>query len=111
MEMQEVVVDTLMECLKDGNAGKFHSFAYHKFIHNLALLICLICGILCMMRVMIFMFDHKKAKWDAEVTDFSRVFRLPKVYSLYYSQFAAYEPPVIEGLDLLLMETMVFGFA
>ncbi|KAI3804525.1 hypothetical protein L1987_26135 [Smallanthus sonchifolius] len=49
--------------------------------------------------------------------DFSRVFKVPKVYSLYSSQFAAYadvvllEPPVMEGLDLLLMETMVFGFA
>ncbi|KAI3826869.1 hypothetical protein L1987_00928 [Smallanthus sonchifolius] len=200
--LREVVVDTLMECLKDGNAGKFHSSAYHKFIHTLALLICLICGILCMMRVMIFMvicfvlkvvihtyretctgFDHKKAKWDAKVVssfgyaksskhigneklpiiivtkyqspscdgiyipatddemmkaedlidhkssqhyvldnsqtavcnsnddtfDFLRVFKVPKVYSLYSSQFAAYadvvllEPPVMEGLDLLLM--------
>ncbi|KAI3819833.1 hypothetical protein L1987_13685 [Smallanthus sonchifolius] len=33
--LREVVVDTLMECLKDGNAWKFHSSAYHKFIHTL----------------------------------------------------------------------------
>ncbi|KAI3804985.1 hypothetical protein L1987_26932 [Smallanthus sonchifolius] len=33
--LREVVVDTLMECLMDGNAGKFHSSAYHKFIHTL----------------------------------------------------------------------------
>ncbi|KAI3797368.1 hypothetical protein L1987_32624 [Smallanthus sonchifolius] len=161
-----------MECLKDGNAGKFHSSAYHKFIHTLALLICLICGILCMMRVMIFMvicfvlkvvihtyretctgvagdgiyipatddevmkaedlIDHKSSLhyvldnsqtavcnsnddtfgqefMPIDCEDFSRVFKVPKVYSLYSSQFAAYadavllEPPVMEGLDLLLM--------
>ncbi|KAI3820182.1 hypothetical protein L1987_14040 [Smallanthus sonchifolius] len=33
--LREVVVDTLMECVMDGNAGKFHSSAYHKFIHTL----------------------------------------------------------------------------
>ncbi|KAI3756778.1 hypothetical protein L1987_56601 [Smallanthus sonchifolius] len=33
--LREVVVDTLMECVKDGNAGKFHSSTYHKFIHTM----------------------------------------------------------------------------
>ncbi|KAK9051877.1 hypothetical protein SSX86_028505 [Deinandra increscens subsp. villosa] len=33
--LREVVVDTLMECVKDGNAGKFHSSIYHKFIHTM----------------------------------------------------------------------------
>ncbi|KAI3827335.1 hypothetical protein L1987_01408 [Smallanthus sonchifolius] len=140
--LREVVVDTLMECLKDGNAGKFHSSAYHKFIHTL--------------------FDHKKAKWDAEVVgdgiytpatddevmkaedlidhksslhyvldnsqiavcnsnddtfgqefmpidceDFLRVFKVPKVYSLYSSQFAAYEPPVMEDYEMISDTTTV----
>ncbi|KAI3820252.1 hypothetical protein L1987_07796 [Smallanthus sonchifolius] len=31
----EMVVDTLMECVKDGNAGKLHSSGYHKFIHTM----------------------------------------------------------------------------
>ncbi|KAI3805018.1 hypothetical protein L1987_27003 [Smallanthus sonchifolius] len=223
--LREVVVDTLMECLKDGNAGKFHSSAYHKFIHTLLKRLrlhlspnyheteeqaCLVCvwKLLYNLFAVSFLetytgFDHKKAKWDTEVVsslgyaksskhignenyqssllpntnhphvagdgiyipatddevmkvedsidhkssphyvldnsqtvvcnsnddtfgqefmpidceDFSRVFKVPKVYSLYSSQFAAYadvvllEPPVMEGLDLLLMETMVFGFA
>ncbi|KAF5768630.1 putative nucleolar complex protein [Helianthus annuus] len=33
--LREVVVDTLMECVKVGNAGKFHSSIYHKFIHTM----------------------------------------------------------------------------
>ncbi|XP_071731883.1 protein NUCLEOLAR COMPLEX ASSOCIATED 4 [Rutidosis leptorrhynchoides] len=33
--LREVVMDTLMECVKDGNAGKFHSSKYHKFIHSM----------------------------------------------------------------------------
>ncbi|KAI3829756.1 hypothetical protein L1987_03884 [Smallanthus sonchifolius] len=159
--LREVVVDTLMECLKDGNARKFHSSAYHKFIHTL--------------------FDHKKAKWDAEMLpvvssfiavnisgcrfdmlctkevagdgiyipatddevmkaedlidhksslhyvldnnhtavcnsnddtfgqefmpidceDFLRVFKVPKVYSLYSSQFAAYDYEMISDTTAL----------
>ncbi|KAD4982184.1 hypothetical protein E3N88_18855 [Mikania micrantha] len=34
-DLREVVVDTLMECVKDGNSGKFHSSVYHKFIHTM----------------------------------------------------------------------------
>ncbi|KAI3812749.1 hypothetical protein L1987_17461 [Smallanthus sonchifolius] len=126
--LTEVVVDTLMECLKDGNAGKFHSSAYHKFIHTL--------------------FDHKKAKWDAEVagdgiyipaTD-DEVMKAEDLIdhksSLHYvldnSQTAVcnsnddtfgqefmpidceadvvlLEPPVMEGLDLLLMILLFFN--
>ncbi|KAL7601294.1 protein NUCLEOLAR COMPLEX ASSOCIATED 4 [Lactuca sativa] len=33
--LREVVMDTLMECVKVGNAGTFHSSIYHKFIHSL----------------------------------------------------------------------------
>ncbi|KAI7737831.1 hypothetical protein M8C21_009334 [Ambrosia artemisiifolia] len=33
--LREVVVDTLMECVKVGNAGKFHSSVYHKLIHKM----------------------------------------------------------------------------
>lgn len=33
--LREVVMDTLMESVKVGNAGKFHSSIYHKFIHNM----------------------------------------------------------------------------
>ncbi|KAL4572785.1 hypothetical protein LXL04_019570 [Taraxacum kok-saghyz] len=33
--LREVVMDTLMECVKSGNAGNFHSSIYHKFIHSL----------------------------------------------------------------------------
>ncbi|GJV78891.1 nucleolar complex protein 4 homolog B, partial [Tanacetum coccineum] len=33
--LREVVLDTLMECVKVGNVGKFHSHIYHKFIKNM----------------------------------------------------------------------------
>ncbi|KAK1424074.1 hypothetical protein QVD17_19386 [Tagetes erecta] len=33
--LREVALDTLMECVKDGNAGKFHSSTYHKFIQTM----------------------------------------------------------------------------
>lgn len=33
--LREVVMDTLMECVKDGNAGKLHSSKYNKFIHSM----------------------------------------------------------------------------
>ncbi|XP_076905801.1 protein NUCLEOLAR COMPLEX ASSOCIATED 4-like [Bidens hawaiensis] len=33
--LREVAVETLMECVKVGNAGKFHSSIYHKFIHTM----------------------------------------------------------------------------
>ncbi|PWA84557.1 nucleolar complex protein [Artemisia annua] len=33
--LREVVLDTLMECVKVGNVGKFHSHIYYKFIKNM----------------------------------------------------------------------------
>ncbi|KAI3515194.1 hypothetical protein L1887_13964 [Cichorium endivia] len=33
--LRELVMDTLMECVKIGNAGKFHSSIYNKFIHSM----------------------------------------------------------------------------
>ncbi|XP_024963974.1 nucleolar complex protein 4 homolog B [Cynara cardunculus var. scolymus] len=33
--LREVVLDTLMECVKIGNAGKFHSSIYQKFIYSM----------------------------------------------------------------------------
>lgn len=33
--LREVVLDTLMECVKVGNAGRFHSSIYHKFIYSM----------------------------------------------------------------------------
>ena len=39
MEIQEVVVDTLMEFVKVGNAGKFHSSIYHKLIYSMVSLL------------------------------------------------------------------------
>ncbi|KAI3736476.1 hypothetical protein L6452_16018 [Arctium lappa] len=33
--LREVVLDTLMECVKVGNVGKFHSSIYQKFIYSM----------------------------------------------------------------------------
>lgn len=33
--LKDVVLDTIMEFVKTGNAGKFNSSIYHKFIHNI----------------------------------------------------------------------------
>ncbi|KAJ0655889.1 putative nucleolar complex protein [Helianthus annuus] len=57
MALIEVVVDTLMECVKVGNAGKFHSSIYHKFIHtmvSLLLCFCTIYIICCLLHTLFF---------------------------------------------------------
>lgn len=35
MGVQEIVLDTIMEFVKVGNNGRFHSAIYHKFLHSI----------------------------------------------------------------------------
>lgn len=35
MGVQEIALDTVMEFVKVGNSGRFHSAIYHKFLHSI----------------------------------------------------------------------------
>jgi hypothetical protein len=35
MGVKEIVLDTIMEFVKVGNNGRFHSAIYHKFLHSI----------------------------------------------------------------------------
>lgn len=38
-EMKQLVLDSLMEFVKVGNGGRFHSAIYHRLLHNIVSLL------------------------------------------------------------------------